>query len=269
LLSVFFYDKVILLSKCSDVDLNLDDVVSECGINNPRYWEDSYLKVNKTSLKKVVFEDKKAVYLITDPTIFHPKYGGQPSDRGRVYNRDFSVNINKAMRYKGFIVLYGKVEFGVPREGEVVEEIDWPLRYMLMKRHTASHLLDHALRSILGFNIETLDSWLGDDWYISYKGPLPDEERLKEAVELENRLINEGYDVSSRLVDRARLLEEAKDTPNLTRLPELDTYRLVKINGFEDIACSGTHLKNVSEIGKVVYIRSESVPDGFRVYLSL
>ncbi|MEM3403397.1 MAG: alanyl-tRNA editing protein [Nitrososphaeria archaeon] len=249
--------------------MNLDDVVSGCESNNPKYWEDPYLKLNKTLLRKVVFEDRKAVYLITDPTIFHPKYGGQPSDRGKVYGKGFSVNINKTMRYKRFIVLYGKVEFGVPREGDVVEEIDWSLRYTLMKRHTASHLLDHTLRLTLGSHIETIDSWLGDDWYISYKGPLPAEELLKKAVELENSLIKEGYIVSSRLVSRASLLEEAKNSPNLTRLPELDVYRLVKINGFEDIACSGTHLRSISEIGKVIYIRSEPMQDGFRVYLSL
>jgi len=209
------------------------------------------------------------VYLVAEETIFHPKYGGQPSDKGKVYNNSFVVNINKAMRYKGVVILYGKAISGVPKEEKVVEDIDWPTRYLMMKRHTASHLFDHALRMIIGSNVETMDSWLGDPWYIAFKGFLSEEAKLKAAVELENKFIVEGYEVTTRLVGRNRLLEEAKDSPNFARLPELDVYRMVKINGLEDIACSGTHLKNVSEIGKIVYVRSEVVPEGFKVYLNL
>lgn len=249
--------------------MNLDDVISGCKMNMPKYWEDSYLSKNKTRILKIVFEDKKNVYLVTEETIFHPKYGGQPSDKGKVYNDNFVVNVNKAMRYKGVVTLYGKVASGVPKEEEVVEEIDWPTRYLIMRRHTASHLFDHALRVAIRLNVETIDSWLGDPWYVTFKGSLPEEEKLKAAVELGNKFIAEGYAVTTRLIERSRLLEEAKESPNLARLPELDIYRMVKINGLEDITCSGTHLKNISEIGKIVYVRSEVVLEGFKVYLNL
>ena len=261
--------KLYLVFAYKHMDLNLDDVVSNCKENVPKYWYDSYLQKNKTRLSKIVFEDKKNVYLINEDTIFHPKYGGQPSDKGKVYGGNFIVNVGKAMRYKGHIVLYGKIVDGVPEVGDVFEEIDWLSRYLLMRRHTASHLFDHALRSTLESHVETLDSWLGDGWYVTFKGLIPQEEKIKAAVELENRFIKGGYSVNTRLVDRSKLLEEAKDTPNLARLPELDVYRLVKIDGFEDIACSGTHVKDVSEIGKVLYVKSEKVVEGFRIYLDL
>ncbi|MGD0328933.1 MAG: alanyl-tRNA editing protein [Nitrososphaeria archaeon] len=249
--------------------MNLDKVVLGCEVNVPKYWQDSYLNKNKTRILRVMFEDKKNVYLITEETIFHPKYGGQPSDKGRVYNEKFVINVNKTMKYKGIVILYGKVEVGEPKEGEVTEEIDWSTRYLMMRRHTASHLFDHALEVVTGSKVETIDSWLGDSWYISFKGSSPGEELLRNAVELENKIIAEGYAVSTRLVDRSRMLEEAKDSPNLARLPELDFYRIVKINGFEDIACSGTHLKNIAEIGNIEYVRSETVSEGFKVYLNL
>jgi alanyl-tRNA synthetase len=238
-------------------------------VNVPKYWENSYLSKNETRLLKIVFEDKKNVYLVTEETIFHPKYGGQPSDKGKIYNNNFVVNIKKAMKYKGIVTLYGKVADGVPKEEKVIEEIDWPTRYLMMRRHTASHLFDHALRMIIRSNVETIDSWLGDPWYVTFKGLLPEEEKLKAAVELGNKFIAEDYAITTRIIDRSRLLEEAKDSPNLARLPELDVYRMVRINGLEDIACSGTHLNNISEIGKIVYIRSEIVPEGFKVYLNL
>lgn len=249
--------------------MNLDNVVAGCRENVPKYWQDSYLNKNRTRLLKVVFEDKKNVYLITEETIFHPKYGGQPSDKGRVYNENFVINVTKAMRYRGIVILYGKVEVGEPKEVEVTEEIDFPTRYLMMRRHTASHLFDHALRVTIGSSVETIDSWLGNSWYVAFKGSIPEEKMLMDAVKLENKLISEGHVVTTRLIDRSRLLEEAKESPNLARLPELDVYRMVKINGFEDIACSGTHLKNILEIGTVVYVKSEAVPEGFRVYLDL
>ena len=249
--------------------MNLDNVILDCKENAPLYWSESYLQTNETNLTKVVFEDKKNVYLITEKTIFHPKYGGQPSDNGRVFSKDFEARIGKAMHYKGFIILSGKVVRGIPVEGEVVEEINWPSRYLMMRRHTASHLFDHALRVTLNSNVETLESWIGDSWYIAYKGPIPEEDELKTALELENEYVRYGYDVSTRLVNRSKLLEEAEDSPNLSRLPKLDLYRLVKINNFEDIACSGTHLKNISEIGKVAYVKSESQEESYRVYLRL
>ncbi len=138
-----------------------------------------------------------------------------------------------------------------------------------MRRHTASHLFDHALKVTLSSNVKTLESWIGDPWYIAYKGHIPEEAKLKTALELENEYVRYGYEVSTRLVDRSKLLEEAENSPNLSRLPELDMYRLVKIGNFEDIACSGTHLKNIYEIGKVVHVKSESQEESFRVYLGL
>jgi len=249
--------------------LNLESVVAECKENIPRYWYDSYQQKNQTKLLKITQEDKKNVYLITEETIFHPKYGGQPSDKGIVYGESFIVNVGKAMRYRGHIILYGKIVRGTPELGVVFEEIDWPSRYLMMRRHTASHLFDHTLAATLGSNVETMDSWLGEGWYVTFKGALPSEEKLRSAIALENRLICEGSTVSTRLVEGSRLMEQARRSPNLARLPQLDVYRLVKIGEFEEIACSGTHVKNISEIGEVLYVKSESVTGGFKVYLDL
>ncbi|MGQ9781991.1 MAG: hypothetical protein ACUVQ8_07070 [Nitrososphaeria archaeon] len=249
--------------------MNLDSVVAGCKENIPKYWDDSYLQKNRTRLLKVAFEDKKNVYLITEETIFHPKYGGQPSDRGVVFGKGFIVNVVRAIRHKGHIILYGKMKEGVPETGVVFEEIDWSSRYLMMKRHTASHLFDHALKITLGSNVETLDSWLGEGWYVTFKGSLPSEEKLRATITLENKFIREGYTVHTRLIDRSRLLEEAKGSPNLARLPELEVYRLVRIGEFEEIACSGTHLRNTLEIREVLYVRSEGLTEGFKVYLDL
>ncbi|MEM2904117.1 MAG: alanyl-tRNA editing protein [Candidatus Bathyarchaeia archaeon] len=230
------------------------------------YWEDSYLRGFKGLILKAEPDEKRFYYLVLDRTAFHPKIGGQPSDRGVIQAPGFRLEVRKVMQVKDVLVHWGRAAEGGPPAGQVQGEIDWAWRYLLMRRHTAGHLLDHCLGVAVGRNMETLGSWLGEGCYVEYRGALPHTSLLREAEELERRMIAEGAEVTAELISKEELLKRAPEAPNIYRLPPLETYRIVTIRGCLPIPCSGTHLKNISEIGGFHIGTAKPVQEGFRVY---
>ena len=210
------------------------------------YWNDAYLKVFEANIVRLEPDEKKHFYAILDRTAFHPKSGGQPSDRGIIQGEGFKIEVKKAMLAGSIIVHWGKLLEGSPNAGKVKGEIDWVWRYLLMRRHTAGHLLDHCLAIVTGKRVETTDSWLGDECYVGYKGEPPSIEHSKTVEELENRLIEQGASVKVETISYEDLKERAPEAPNIYRLPMLESFRIVTIEGCEPIPCGGTHIKNIS-----------------------
>jgi len=230
------------------------------------YWVDSYLKIFRANVLRLEPGKKHDVYVVLDRTIFHPKSGGQPSDRGVITGSDFGVDVKKAMLVSNVIVHWGKILGGEPKVGGVEGEIDWRWRRLLMRRHTAGHLYDHCLTQVTGKRVETTDSWLGDPCYVGYKGKKPSTEELRRAEDVENEMIAEGAAVKSDIVSYEELLKRAPEAPNIYRLPKLESYRIVAIEGCKPIPCGGTHLRNINEIGRFRLKDVSEVEDGFRVY---
>jgi len=230
------------------------------------YWDDAYLKVFEANIVRLEPDEKKHFYAILDRTAFHPKSGGQPSDRGIMQGEGFKIEVKKAMLAGSIIVHWGKLLEGSPNAGKVKGEIDWVWRYLLMRRHTAGHLLDHCLAIVTGKRVETTDSWLGDECYVGYKGEPPSIEHSKKVEELENRLIEQCASVKVETISYEDLKERAPEAPNIYRLPMLESFRIVTIEGCEPIPCGGTHIKNISEIRRFTLKNVVKTDLGFNVY---
>jgi len=233
------------------------------------YLSDSYAKTVKSNITRVVPDEKKAVYFLLDGTIFHPKSGGQPSDIGKVVGKDFELEVRKAMMVQGKVVHWAKVLNGTPQNGGAESQIDWGLRYFSMRRHSAGHLFDHCLTKVSGANVQTVDSWVGDDAYIGYSGTLPTQAQLTAAENMENRIISKHAQITATFTTKENLLKKAPHAPNMSRLPNFDKLRIVTIQGSDPIPCGGTHLKDISEIGSFRITKHETVPSGFRVYFDV
>jgi alanyl-tRNA synthetase len=249
--------------------MQLQDIVAGMPPTTFHYWTEPYAKTHKAAILRAIPEDRRDVYLTLDSTIFHPKSGGQPSDKGTIRAEDFQVQIKKSMLVGKSIVLWGRILEGTPRPAPITEEIDWNWRYLLMRRHTAAHLFDHCLSSILGSEVETTDSWLGDPCYAGYKGQAVANEKLERAATLENELITKGLEVRTETISRTDLTALAAKAPNLWRMPEMEEYRIVTIEGCTPIPCGGTHVRNASESKEFHFERVEQLPDSFRVYFDL
>jgi alanyl-tRNA synthetase len=168
------------------------------------------------------------------------------------------------MSFHNVIIHWGTVKGEIGRR--VSGRIDWDKRYLYMRRHTAGHLLDHCLGQFSKVPVETSDSWLGDNCYVAYRGIAPSSQIVSEAIELENKMIDQGGEVVIEELDREELVKKAPNAPNFSRLPSLDRYRIVTIEDCEPIPCGGTHIRNIREILRVKRIGVEQKGEDFRIY---
>lgn len=224
----------------------------------------------EANVVKVIPEKRTHVYLVLDRTIFHPKGGGQPSDRGIIRSPHFELSLKKAIYHHGVVVHWCKIVSGSPGIGLVACELDWPYRYLVMRRHTAAHLLDHCLANVTSKRVETTDSWLDEPCYVGYAGNAPDSDTLERVQDLANGMISEGAPVKIDFLspDQGRSL--LQNAPNFERLPDLQEIRTVTITGCDPIPCGGTHVANVSEIGRLSVARAEQMTDlSFRLHFSV
>ena len=231
------------------------------------YMTDSYLQSLDANVVKVA-QEKRDVYLLLDSTIFHPKSGGQPSDVGVIEGVDFRVQVKRAMLQGGSIIHFGKVD-GIVKTGTAKCTIDWRNRFLLMRRHTAAHLLDYCLATSTGIRVETTDSWLGDDPFVGYGGNAPPNLDLKKMQELGKQLIQEDLNVKIETLNRAEAERLIAGAPNVARLPKFEKLRIVTIEGQIPIPCGGTHVRTLKEIGALEISRTEPAEAGFRIHFQI
>lgn len=231
------------------------------------YLEDSYSQSGDSVVLKVA-EDKSSVYLALDQTIFHPRSGGQPSDRGVIEGASFRIDVKRAMLQSEVITHYGKSE-GKPETCPVTCRIDWPNRFLLMRRHTAAHLLDYCLATATNSRVETTDSWLGDDPYVGYGGSAPSTPDLGRIQDLANKFIQQALNVEIKTLDRAAAERLIADAPNISRLPKTEKLRIVTIEGQLPIPCGGTHVRKLDEIRALEVRRTEPAEEGFRLHFDV
>jgi len=219
---------------------------------------------------KVVPEKRTHAYLILDRTIFHPKGGGQPSDRGMIRSAEYEIVVKKAIYHNGVVVHWGKLSRGVPSEGEATCEIDWEYRHLVMRRHTSAHLLDHCLAEVTSRRVQTTDSWLDDPCYVGYAGQAPATQTLRKVEDLANQMINSGGQVTIEFLNPETAKTLLQNAPNYERLPDLSEIRTVTIEGCRPIPCGGTHVSDLAEIGSVSILRAEQMlNESFRLHFSV
>ena len=234
------------------------------------YLDDMNRRKDEANIIRVVPEKRTHAYLVLDRTIFHAKGGGQPSDRGTMQTATFKLTVKKALHHNGVILHWGKLVEGIPTEGPVTSELDWNYRYLVMRRHTTAHLLDHCLASTTGKRVQTTDSWLDEPCYVGYAGRPPDQEVLHKVEEMGNEMIRKGASVRIEFLSREESGRALQNAPNFDRLPDLEEVRIVTIAGCEPIPCGGTHISDISEIGKFSVLRAEEMPtQSFRLHFSV
>lgn len=214
------------------------------------YHDDSYLKEFEATVTGI---DDENHGVILDRTAFFPGGGGQPADTGTLTFDDQTVNIKRARNIKGKTVHQFDKDTPLPEVGTNVKgEIDWELRYKIMRTHTAMHILCGVIfrdygASVTGGNMEPLKGRM-DFEFETMRRELVDE--INAAINAE---VANARPVSWRQLPR----EEAFQIPDLIRtkinlLPEfIQEVRVVEIEGLDLQADGGTHVRNTSEVGQI------------------
>ena len=204
--------------------------------------------------------------LVLDQTPFYAEMGGQVADHGGITAGESKLVVNNVLKNKGGKFMhYGKVVAGDFKVGDTVTaSIDVERRKAIMRAHSATHLLDAALKKVLGDHVHQAGSLVEPDRirfdFTHFEAITP--EQLAEVERLVNDAILEGYSVVTEVLP----IEEAKKKGAIAVFGEKygDTVRVVEMGDFSMEFCGGTHLDNTAKAG-MFRIKSEgSVASGVR-----
>lgn len=219
----------------------------------PKYVLDCYLKELDTTVKQA-----NEKFIVLEDTIFYPNSGGQPHDEGTLITEDGD-------KYKVVYVgkFSGEISHEVDRPGlnvgdKVRAKIDWERRYTLMKMHTAAHVLSRVLYEEVGAN--TSGNQLGlDRSRIDFTLEKFDRENIPNWIEKSNQYIDRGANVLKSEMPKEeafKLPGFAGPSPHLMK--DLKTLRVINIEDVDAQPCGGTHLDDISEIGRIVFVKAEN-----------
>ena len=204
------------------------------------------------------FEGQKAV-IVLDKTPFYAESGGQIGDSGviKTQNAEFTVN-DTTKTSNGIFVHYGTLVSGVISVGDTVSaQIDTVRRAAIRRNHTAAHLLQAALRTVLGNHVEQAGQLVNDKIvrfdFTHFSALTPEE--LKAVEDNVNNAILGAITVENTEMPIA----EAKKLGAMALFGEKygDVVRVVNALGVSVELCGGTHVDNTSKIG-LFHINSES-----------
>ena len=205
--------------------------------------------------------------VVLDKTPFYAEMGGQVADHGTITAGGAVFTVTDVQKNKGGKYMhYGKLAGGALKLGDTVSAaIDVKRRKAVMRAHSATHLLDKALRTVLGDHVHQAGSLVEEDrlrFDFTHFSALTAEE-LGQVSAMVNEAVLEGYDVHTDVLP----IEEAKKRGAIALFGEKygDTVRVVDMGeGYSVEFCGGTHLDNTAKVG-VFHIESEfSVASGVR-----
>lgn len=206
------------------------------------------------------------VGIILDKTPFYAEGGGQVGDVGELISDNAGIEvINTTKDHTGAFVHHAKIENGALFVGDTVKaEINSERRVDTMRNHTAAHLLQAALRQVLGSHVEQAGQMVDQSRvrfdFTHFSAMTPEE-----LFEVE-KLINEEIMKTQAVISQEMSMDEAKKIGAMALFGEKygDVVRVVKCGEFSTELCGGTHVDNTGKIGLFKVVSESSVASGVR-----
>ena len=204
--------------------------------------------------------------IVLDQTPFYAEMGGQVADHGVILLGSSRFEVTDVQKDKGGKFLhYGRLSKGTIKVDDIVcASIDVERRRAIMRAHSATHLLQKALRSVLGDHVHQAGSLVEPDrlrFDFTHYSALTGEELMKVNSLVQNSIL-EGYGV----VTREMPIDEAKKMGATALFSEKygDTVRVVNMSNCSVELCGGTHLDNTAKVGPFEIESECSVASGVR-----
>ena len=207
------------------------------------------------------------VTVVLDKTPFYAEMGGQVPDYGTMSHGDCEIEITNVQKNgDGRIYLHsGVVKSGVVSRGDtLVCKVDKERRQAICRSHTATHLLQEALRQVLGSHVEQAGSYTDADHvrfdFTHFAAMTPEE--IAKVESIVNNIILEGLEVRTDEMP----IEEAKKLGAMALFGEKygDIVRVVRAGDVSIEFCGGTHLDNTAKAGMFKIVSEASVAAGVR-----
>ncbi|MFA5064219.1 MAG: alanine--tRNA ligase [Dehalococcoidia bacterium] len=213
-------------------------------------------------------KESSDITLILDKTPFYGEMGGQVGDTGSVVSTAGEFRVNNSLAYSGGgIALSGRVKKGTVSVGDLVQaSVDEERRKDIARNHTATHILQAALRKVLGSHVAQRGSLVTPErlrFDFTHLSPISKEE-LKEVQSLVNSIVRKNLTVSTDVCSYDQAISQGATA--IFEEKYGDTVRLVKIGDPTISAelCGGTHIKATGEIGYFLITGESSVGTGLR-----
>ena len=211
-------------------------------------------------------EAKDGVLVVLDKTPFYAEMGGQAADHGMLNSADCSLRVLDVKKTpKGYYVHTCVLESGIVKVGDHLNaQVDKEYRMAIARNHTATHLLQAALREVLGDHVHQAGSYQDAEIthfdFTHFSAVTPEE--LARVQKIVNDKIYESMNVTVREMP----IEEAKKLGAMALFGEKygKVVRVVDIEGWSTEFCGGTHVKNTAQIGGFKIVSEASVAAGIR-----
>jgi len=205
------------------------------------------------------------VQVILNQTPFYAESGGQVGDLGYLSGDSFLVRVEDVKKESAFSVHFGRIERGTLRVGDTVTaQIDLACRRRVQAHHTATHLLQAALKKIVDEGISQAGSLVSFD-RLRFDFNCPRTITAAEVQQIEeqvNTWIAEAHIANTHIMG----LTEAKEKGAIAMFGEKysDTVRVLDVPGVSMELCGGTHVSNTAEIGIFKIVSESGVAAGIR-----
>ncbi|QAT40099.1 alanine--tRNA ligase [Clostridium sp. JN-9] len=235
------------------------------GYNNSKLQSAVQFIISDNEVKHQLHSGECGVMLV-ETTPFYAEMGGQIGDTGLIYNDNFKAVVTDCKNnISGKIMHFVNViEGNISLNENVTLEVNEERRQMIRKNHSATHLLDAALRVVLGDHVHQAGSYVDNEklrFDFNHFEAVKEEE-LRKIEEVVNREIVKVQPVRTEIMS----ISDAKKSGAIALFDDKykDEVRVVSIGDFSKELCGGTHAKNSGEIGLFKIVSESGVAAGIR-----
>ena len=217
-----------------------------------------------STLVKQASEGQK-VLVVLDQTTFYGESGGQVGDIGTIFSKDVEVLVDNVMRKKNVFLHYGTIKKGILTIGQKVKtNVSSSNRAKAAANHTATHLLQSALKSVINESVGQKGSLVAFNklrFDFNSSNPIS-KDQISKIETLVNSWIMENHALEIKNMSKSEALE--KGAVAMFGEKYDDEVRVVNVPGVSMELCGGTHVKTTSELGSFKIISEEGISAGVR-----
>ncbi|CCQ33860.1 alanyl-tRNA synthetase [Halorhabdus tiamatea SARL4B] len=244
----------------SDEETDAEERLAELPDTEKLYYDDQ----TRTEFEAVVLdvlEREDGYDVVLDQTMFYPEGGGQPADHGTLATDETTVDVTDVQIRNGVVLHRTDTD---PGTGDFVRgQVDGGRRRRLMAHHTATHIVVHAAREVLGEHIRQAGAQKGTDSAridVRHYQPVSREE-VKEIERVANDIVTDNAAVTQEWPDRHEAEAEYGFDLYQGGIPAGEQIRLIHVE--DDVqACGGTHVSRTGEVGAIKIRSTERIQDG-------
>lgn len=202
--------------------------------------------------------------IVSDKTSFYAEGGGQVADTGFIITDDAKARVYNVQKKKDVILHYVEVEEGMLESCNAIFKVNKQRRLDITRNHTATHLLDQALRNLLSDEVKQAGS-LVDEYKLRFDFTYPNaltKDEIKKIEDEVNEKIREQLPVKKEIMSYKE--SEKLGAIGLFEDKYKDMVRVVSVSDYSKELCGGCHVNNSSEILMFKIIQESSAASGIR-----